>query len=76
MFFLVIDCVGLKKLSLRNLDGMPKLTNTLFDLVIQHLPLTHFCITTETPLRVAQVFKFVNILRRFLKTMFAYTYFN
>lgn len=46
---------SLKKLSLKGLDKMPKITNTLFSLAIKHLGLTHFCITSSKPLDTEQV---------------------
>ncbi|ODM95794.1 putative RNA-binding protein EEED8.10 [Orchesella cincta] len=40
----------LKKLELKNLDEMPKITDTIFRLVLRHMKLTHLILSSECPL--------------------------
>lgn len=46
---------GLKKLSLKGLDKMPKITDTLFIKVICNLGLLNFCLSSSAPLKPEQV---------------------
>lgn len=40
----------LKRLELRNLEKMPKITDTIFSLVFRHMKLTHFIIQSDEPI--------------------------
>ena len=48
----MFNCIvsELKKLSFKNLEKMPKITDRFFRDVLQHLQLTHFVITSDEPL--------------------------
>lgn len=45
--FFVVD---LKKLTLKGLDKMPKVTDTLFKIVLKRMKLTHLILTSDRPL--------------------------
>lgn len=46
---------GLRKLSLIGLDGMPKLTDTLFRLVLSHMRLSHLILSSGDPITTLTV---------------------
>lgn len=53
--FRYVNCEGLKRLALKRLDKMPKITNTLFETTIKHMSLTHFVITSDSEILKQQV---------------------
>ncbi len=48
-FYLAL--IGLKKLSLKGLDKMPKITDTLFSLVLSKMQLRELVLTSEEPVK-------------------------
>lgn len=49
-----IFCLDLKKMTIKGLDQMPNISDTLFKDVIKHLQLTHLTLTSRYPVRLVR----------------------
>lgn len=48
---MIFSFPDLRKLELRMVDKMPKITDAVFELVFRHTKLTHFIIQSDEPIQ-------------------------